>query len=141
MAQFMPARLNVNSLFGTYNVAGDTGNITLHPNNDDPMADFILRGKDGLQKKILHSDRTITALNDPITFLRRKREDLNAIALSISNQFAIIYSNELKRGLSHEQTKKNTVEEVDRRLDKLLKNHKEDFPDELTKRIIRKLTG
>lgn len=141
MARYLKERINVNSLFGTYSVLADSDTLNTDGINNDSITDYILRGKDGLQRKIMTSDRTLEALSDPKGFLINKVTDLNKILLEIETTFEKQYVSELRRGLSHAETKKNTVAEVDRQLDKKLRNHKEDFPEELCKRLVKKLTG
>jgi iron-sulfur cluster repair protein YtfE (RIC family) len=141
---YLPGRANVNSLFGTYTVARNTGIIT--PDDVDVYGnstlDYIMRGKDGLQKKIINSNKTIEAITNPTTHLDQKAADLQTNVLDkINADFDRIYKNEIKRGLSLEKTKKNTVEEVDRLLTKYLRYHEENFPIDLTKRVVKKLVG
>lgn len=141
MATYLKERANVNSLFGTYSIAENSTILNTDNLNKDSITDYILRGKDGLQRKIMTSDTTLEALSDPQKFLERKAADLNKILLEVEAVFEKQYVSELRRGLSHAETKKNTVAEVDRQLDKKLRNHKEDFPEELCKRLVKKLTG
>ena len=133
-------RLAVNSLFGLYDVAANTNDITLTA-PDAPMYDYILRGKDGIQNKILHSDRTLEALMEPVTHLDKIRNNLEAIAIDLADEFPKIFSRQLNRGITLKEARENTKKEIDIKYDKLMKQHNEDFPKELTHRIAKKLTG
>lgn len=143
MNPYLAQRTNVNSLFGTYSIAQDSTTATFDnpAQTNQQIFDYILRGKDGIQNKIVSSDRTIEALTNPIPFITRKRADLVRISNELEDTFKRVYAKEINRGLSHEETKKNVTVEVDRIFDREMKNHHEDFPNDLVSRIVKKLTA
>lgn len=140
---YLKERKEVNSLFGTYTINVNETNVKF--DNDDKFKtatyDFILRGKEGLQRRMIKADRTVEALANPIKFLGDKRQDLYNIANDLEDSFEKTYKRELQRGLSHEKTKQNVQEEIDKLAVKKLKMHNEDYPEDLVKRVIRKLTA
>ena len=139
----MEVRTNVNSLFGQFTSAVDTGAITwgVPDTTNAAVSDFVMRGKHGLQQKIVASNKAIEAIGMGGTFLTEKRADLIGILNKLYTKFDTTYGEEIKRGLTLKETKENTVNIVNKELDRLLKLHHEKFPEELCKKVIRKLVG
>jgi cell division protein YceG involved in septum cleavage len=133
-------RDNIKSKFGTYTIAADTTNIKFDNEimTKNQMYDFVLR-QDGLQKKILQSQNLSTGLTNPDTYFQSKQGDLKRIIDELFDLFEKVYQEELKRGLPHNKTKQNVIEEVNRVLDRELKLHYEQFPEEVTNRILKKI--
>lgn len=138
---FLNQRDNVNSLFGTYSIAQNQNTIT-YDNNDrtnESMYDYILRGKDGLQKKIMDTNKTLQSINEPDTYLTAKRADLNRIAVLLEGEFNTVFQRQLKRNIPLKEVRENTKKEVDLLYDRLMKLHMEDYPPENNQRILKKL--
>lgn len=138
----MEVRTNVNSLFGQFTSAVNTGVITwTGANTNAAISDFVMRGKHGLQQQIVASNKAINAIGMGAEFLTAKRADLVEILDKLYAKFNTIYTEEVKRGLTLKETKENTVNVVNKELDRLMRLHHEKFPDELCKKVIRKLVG
>lgn len=136
------ARTKVNSLFGYYSV---DAKAEIKWEKDDEtegaMLDKILRGKDGIQNKIISSDKIVSAVTDPIKFISGKRTDLANIAVKLTTEFQESMLRNMQRNLPLKEVRENVKKDVDEKHDKLMKFHSQDFPEEIVKRIVKKLTG
>lgn len=141
--EYLKPRANINSLFGQYSIAQNNTDITFdNPNTtDNNIYDFVLRGKDGLQKKIVDTNKSIQALTAPTDWLTAKRADLTRIANELEAEFERVFTRQLKRNIPVREMRENTKKEVDTLYDKLLKLHHEDFPQEMLSKVVKKLTG
>lgn len=140
---YINARANVNSLLGAYSINQDSTEITFDNAGitNASIYDKILRGKDSIQTKIKQSDLIVNALAAPVAYLTAKRNALAVIFTQLNDQFRPIYERHLRRNLSLEETKNNTIKEIDELFDQLMKDHNEDYPQSLTERVVKKIVG
>lgn len=143
MANIYEARNVVNSLFGTYTVAQDTGIATW----DDVgvtnanVYDKLLRGKDSIQTKIKQSDKIVNALADPTGFIYQRLEDLSRIAGLLKTEFERSFQVHASRNIPMKNVRENVKKDVDELYDKLMMFHNQDFPTDILQRIVKKLVG
>jgi len=146
MAQYLDRRANVNSLFGYYTIEQDQTNVTWDAiNNTNAMAyDYVLRdkkGKESLQATIKRSDKVVTALTNPIAFITLKRADLKTIAEHLATKYPIVLQRELNKNKTISEARKEAVSVIDKKFDKKMKKHNEEYPKELLGKLVRKLVG
>lgn len=140
---YLQKRTAINSLFGVYEIEQDKTNVKFTDINDTEqnIYDNILRGKDGIQKKIMMSEHLATAISSPADFLTKKRNSLAEIVKTLNDEFKKIFKRQLSRNLPLKQTRENTRKEIDILYEKLMKYHNEDFPRDLVERAIIKSVG
>lgn len=147
MDKIFPEKRKINSLFGPlvgtkaspeYKFSEEEGDKTII---DNSIKDYVLRGKRGLQSKIVNADKVIGAMTNPTGYLNAKYNSLESMVTSLENRFKEVYERESKRGISQDEVKKNVSAEINRLMDKEIKIHNEDFPHDLVSRAVRKLTG
>lgn len=143
---YLNVRNNINSLFGFYTIPQDQSNVNWDaPNNTNQMAyDYVLRdknGKESLQATIKRSDRVVNALADPIAFITAKRQDLTTIAEKLAVKYPIVLQRELNKNKTISEARKEAISVIDKKFDKKIKKHNEEYPKELLGKLVRKLVG
>lgn len=140
---YLEARTAVNSLFGAYTIGRNSNTIRYDREDitNDNIYDNILRGRDGIQRKMQESEKITQALENPALFLTAKRDDLHEMIAKLNTEFRLVFERQLKRNLPLKETRENTRKEIDTLYERLMKYHKEDFPDSLVQRAIKKATG
>lgn len=143
---YLNARNNINSLFGLYTIAQDQTEVGWVDNNatNNMAYDYVLRdkkGKESLQATIKRSDRVVTALSDPIAFLTAKRLNLNEIATKLTKKYPEVLQRELNKNKTISEARKEALSVIDKKFDKKIKKHNEEYPKELLGKLVRKLVG
>lgn len=106
--------------------------------------DYVLRdknGKESLQATIKRSDRVVNALADPIAFITAKRQDLTTIAEKLAVKYPIVLQRELNKNKTISEARKEAISVIDKKFDKKIKKHNEEYPKELLGKLVRKLVG
>jgi len=125
-------RNDINSLFGSYNAAPDTGDIRFGNRRDkyNSMKDFVYR-ETGIAKEYKHIAKATNALADPEDYLTRKNQDLLAIGEQTVAIFDDTFSDYMRRGFSQKESKIRALEEAKRAKNNLMAIHLEDFPTKI----------
>ncbi len=143
MTDFLNVRTDVRSVFGTYTIPKNKVEVDGTNLNDGAIYDYLVRdkGKEGIQAKIMRSEKSVSAVATPIDFLTLKMQDLVGMVRTLKENSKTIFERYLNRNMPIKEAREKTRKDLDAKFMQLMKDHEEDFPKSDVTRAIKKLTG
>ena len=137
------AKREFTTVFGKHTIEANKTEVTLDGAGDNYITDFLLRngGKDSLQAKILHSDRNVNAINDPSAYILSKATDLGKIVTALKTLHTESFERYSKRNLTIKEIRQKVKKDLDEKFEMLIRDHKEDFPQDVVSKAITKAIG
>ena len=140
---YLKQRSDVINVFGKYTIAADSVTVDGTNISGESIYDYLIRdkGKESIQAKILRSEKSVSAVSSPLTYLDDKKKDLVAITENLRKSVKDIFERYLNRNMPIKEAREKTKKDLDTKFLQLMKDHEEDFPKSDTSRAIKKLTG
>lgn len=128
----LPPPLNINTLFGTYNLRRNSSAIPTRAANiafNENVNDYILRSglSDEIRKNTIYRKYAKNDTNK-IDYLNNKKGMLAYIDVIITEKFRDIYTDYLDLGYTQEDARKIATEIVSREKKILMEDFKKEYP-------------
>lgn len=132
------ARIKISPLFGV--VIGEKGEAILESTQDDAIAENISREL-GIQRDLYRNNRLAEGLSKPEEYLATKNAALRQMTKDLTPSYKAEYVRLVNLGYSSEEADKKALSYVKSVSNIKMKEINQEFPTEITKKVIGKLVS
>lgn len=137
----MEVRTEVNSLFGKFTSAANTGVISWvsTASTDSAISDYITRDM-GITKTIKKNNKALEAINNVGIYISNRGGQIKTMIDDAKDEFKKIYKEALESGLSQKEAQKMAEESAKDLVNRKYKILNEEWPVQLAERKTGKLS-